>query len=119
LEALRCGKFHSFHSKTAIVKKFWTNLAEMASIGLSVPPGFTITTDTCHEYNQNGNKLPEGLWEEVMKAFRTLEEDMGASLGDPLKPLLVSVRSGAAVRRISFCALDCRFFNLVRIISLM
>jgi pyruvate,orthophosphate dikinase len=95
------------------------NLAEMASIGLSVPPGFTITTDTCHEYNQNGNKLPEGLWEEVMKAFRTLEEDMGASLGDPLKPLLVSVRSGAAVRRISFCALDCRFFNLVRIISLM
>jgi phosphoenolpyruvate synthase/pyruvate phosphate dikinase len=95
------------------------NLAEMASIGLSVPPGFTITTDTCHEYNQNGNKLPEGLWEEVMEAFRTLEEDMGASLGDPLKPLLVSVRSGAAVRRISFCALDSRFFSLVRIISLI
>ncbi|CAK9194201.1 unnamed protein product [Sphagnum troendelagicum] len=73
------------------------NLAEMASIGLSVPPGFTITTDTCHEYNQNGNKLPEGLWEEVMEAFRTLEEDMGASLGNPSKPLLVSVRSGAAI----------------------
>jgi len=74
------------------------NLAEMSSIGLSVPPGLTITTETCHEYNQNGNKLPEGLWEEVLEALKTVEQDMGATLGDPSKPLLVSVRSGAAVK---------------------
>ncbi|CAK9223525.1 unnamed protein product [Sphagnum troendelagicum] len=73
------------------------NLAEMSSIGLSVPPGLTITTETCHEYNQNGNKLPEGLWEEVLEALKTVEQDMGATLGDPSKPLLVSVRSGAAI----------------------
>jgi pyruvate,orthophosphate dikinase len=69
----------------------------MSSIGLSVPPGLTITTETCHEYNQNGNKLPEGLWEEVLEALKTVEQDMGATLGDPSKPLLVSVRSGAAI----------------------
>jgi pyruvate,orthophosphate dikinase len=74
------------------------NLAEMSSIGLSVPPGLTITTETCHEYNQNGNKLPEGLWEEVLEALKTVEQDMGATLGDSSKPLLVSVRSGAAVK---------------------
>lgn len=73
------------------------NLAEMSSIGLSVPPGLTITTETCQEYNLNGSKLPDGLWEEVIEALRTVEEDMGAALGDPANPLLISVRSGAAV----------------------
>jgi pyruvate,orthophosphate dikinase len=75
------------------------NLAEMSSIGLSVPPGLTITTETCQAYNLNGNKLPDGLWEEVIEGLRTVEEDMGATLGDPANPLLVSVRSGAAVRK--------------------
>lgn len=69
----------------------------MSSIGLSVPPGFTITTETCREYNLNGNKLPDGLWEEVLEGLRAVEEDISATLGDPSKPLLVSVRSGAAV----------------------
>ncbi|CAN6452744.1 unnamed protein product [Victoria cruziana] len=73
------------------------NLAEMASIGLSVPPGLTISTEACHEYQENGKKLPEGLWDEVMEGLQTIEQDMGAFLGDPSKPLLLSVRSGAAI----------------------
>jgi len=70
------------------------NLAEMTNIGLPVPPGFTITTETCNEYLKLG-KLPDGLWEEVMAALADVEKDMGKKLGDPEKPLLVSVRSGA------------------------
>lgn len=73
------------------------NLAEMATIGLSVPPGLTISTEACQEYQLNGKKLPEGLWEEILEGLKTVEKDMGASLGDPSKPLLLSVRSGAAV----------------------
>lgn len=73
------------------------NLAEMASIGLSVPPGQTISTEACQEYQQNGKNLPQGLWEEIMESLKIVEEDMGALLGDPSKPLLLSVRSGAAI----------------------
>ncbi|CAK7332929.1 unnamed protein product [Dovyalis caffra] len=73
------------------------NLAEMASIGLSVPPGLTISTEACHEYQQNGKELPEGLWEEILEGLKCVEKDMGAFLGDPSKPLLLSVRSGAAI----------------------
>ncbi|KAH7314386.1 hypothetical protein KP509_21G000900 [Ceratopteris richardii] len=73
------------------------NLAEMSSIGLSVPPGLTITTETCQEYEDNGKKLPDGLWEEVRQALKIVEEDMQLTLGDPARPLLVSVRSGAAI----------------------
>ncbi|KAH9306577.1 hypothetical protein KI387_010981, partial [Taxus chinensis] len=72
------------------------NLAEMASIGLSVPPGFTISTEACQEYLESGNKLPDGLWEEALEGLKTVEKDMNASLGDPLRSLLLSVRSGAA-----------------------
>ena len=70
----------------------------MSSIGLSVPPGLTISTEACQEYQQNGKKLPEGLWEEVLEGLESVEKDMGAFLGDPSEPLLLSVRSGAAVR---------------------
>ncbi|EOY06314.1 Pyruvate orthophosphate dikinase isoform 1 [Theobroma cacao] len=73
------------------------NLAEMSSIGLSVPPGLTISTEACQEYQQNGKKLPEGLWEEILEGSKSVEEDMGCILGDPAKPLLLSVRSGAAI----------------------
>ncbi|KAK4767647.1 hypothetical protein SAY86_015397 [Trapa natans] len=73
------------------------NLAEMASIGLSVPPGLTISTEACQEYQQNGMKLPKGLWEEILEGLESVEKDMGASVGDPTKPLLLSVRSGAAI----------------------
>ncbi|XP_018634044.1 pyruvate, phosphate dikinase, chloroplastic-like isoform X2 [Nicotiana tabacum] len=72
------------------------NLAEMASIGLSVPPGLTISTEACQEY-QNGKKLPHGLWEEILEGLETVEKNMGAFLGNPSKPLLLSVRSGAAI----------------------
>ncbi|KAF4393811.1 hypothetical protein G4B88_007797 [Cannabis sativa] len=73
------------------------NLAEMASIGLSVPPGLTISTEACQEYQQNGKKLPEGLWEEIMEGLQAVQKDMGSVLGDPVNPLLLSVRSGAAI----------------------
>ncbi|KAG6529563.1 hypothetical protein ZIOFF_011771 [Zingiber officinale] len=74
------------------------NLAEMSRIGLSVPPGFTVSTEACREYNEEGGKhLPNGLWEEILEALGKVEENMGARLGDPSRSLLLSVRSGAAV----------------------
>ena len=71
------------------------NLAEMASLGIPVPPGFTVTTDVCTEYYAAGGKLPEGLREECLKALKLIEEATKMGYGDPEKPLLVSVRSGA------------------------
>jgi len=73
------------------------NLAEMTSLGVPVPPGFTIATKVCSEYYKSGGKWPNGLKEEVNKNLAKLEKAMNAKLGDPEKPLLVSVRSGAAV----------------------
>src|SRR5688500_5840822 len=72
------------------------NLAEMTGMGLPVPPGFTITTDACKAYMAAGNKMPDGLMDEVAGARAVLEEDMGKRVGDEADPLLVSVRSGAA-----------------------
>jgi pyruvate,orthophosphate dikinase len=72
-------------------------LCEMTRIGLPVPPGFIITTETCHSYYANGKKYPEGLEEQVDKALANLEASMGKKLGDKNDPLLVSVRSGAVV----------------------
>jgi pyruvate,orthophosphate dikinase len=71
------------------------NLAEMASLGLPVPPGFTITTEVCTAYYANGRKLPEGLKQEVEAALAQVGKAVGAALGDVASPLLVSVRSGA------------------------
>lgn len=73
------------------------NLAEMTSIGLPVPPGFTITTECCDAYSKGKHKLPEGLMDEVAKHIKTLEKELGKKFGDNSDPLLVSVRSGAAV----------------------
>ena len=73
------------------------NLAEMTKIGLPVPPGFTITTQTCDEYLKNNKSLPKGLMDEVHKNVRTLEQETGKQFGSRENPLLVSVRSGAAV----------------------
>jgi len=73
------------------------NLAEMTSIGLPVPPGFTITTETCKQYNDRGNRLPDGLMDQVKTAVRRLERETGKMFGSTKDPLLVSVRSGAAV----------------------
>jgi pyruvate,orthophosphate dikinase len=73
------------------------NLAEMTSIGLPVPPGFTITTETCAEYYNVGGKLPDGLLEEINENMTLVEGETGKKFGSEDNPLLVSVRSGAAV----------------------
>ena len=72
-------------------------LAEMTNLGLRVPPGFTITTSTCNDFFRAGGEFPDGLWEEVLEHVRGLEERTGKRLGNPGNPLLVSVRSGAAI----------------------
>ena len=72
------------------------NLAEMTNIGIPVPAGFTITTETCDLYNKNGKKWPAGLEEQVRENVAKLEKAMGLKLGDRNNPLLVSIRSGAA-----------------------
>jgi pyruvate,orthophosphate dikinase len=71
------------------------NLAEMAKIGVPVPPGFTITTEVCVHFYQNKRKYPQGLKEEVAKALVKVEKVIGKEFGDVTNPLLVSVRSGA------------------------
>jgi pyruvate,orthophosphate dikinase len=73
------------------------NLADMTLAGLPVPPGFTITTETCKEYYDHGGRLPEGLMDEVREHLSRVEKLTGKNFGDPDNPLLVSVRSGAAV----------------------
>ncbi len=71
------------------------NLAEMTSLGLPVPPGFTITTEVCNAYYASGKKLPAGLMEEVTKNIAMLEKETGKKFSDKVNPLLVAVRSGA------------------------
>ncbi|MBX3363168.1 MAG: pyruvate, phosphate dikinase [Phycisphaeraceae bacterium] len=73
------------------------NLSDMVSIGLPVPPGFTITTETCARYYDGGKRIPHGLMNEVGMHIATLEKELGKKFGDRDNPLLVSVRSGAAV----------------------
>ncbi len=70
-------------------------LAEMTKMGVPVPPGFTITTEAWATYDANGKKHPAGLWTQVMAHLARLEAAAGSRLGDPARPLLVSVRSGA------------------------
>ncbi len=71
------------------------NLCEMSNIGLPVPPGFTITTDTCVAYNKGDGNFPAGLMDEMKAALATVETKTGKKLGNAENPLLVSVRSGA------------------------
>ena len=73
------------------------NLADMTSLGLPVPPGFTITTETCGSYSASGNKMPVGCMDEVQQHVKLLEKTTGKKFGSKSDPLLVSVRSGAAV----------------------
>ena len=73
------------------------NLAEMTTIGLPVPPGFTIPTTICAAYYDQGGKMPKGLDKETVKAIGRLERETGKKFGSKTDPLLVSVRSGAAV----------------------
>jgi pyruvate,orthophosphate dikinase len=71
------------------------NLAEMAKLGVPVPPGFTITTEVCTYFYQNKKKYPKGLDAKVAEAMKRIEKIMGKKFGDPKDPLLMSVRSGA------------------------
>ncbi|HOZ47222.1 MAG TPA: pyruvate, phosphate dikinase [Candidatus Hydrogenedentes bacterium] len=71
------------------------NLAEMSSLGIPVPAGFTITTEVCTEYYANGGKLPKYVMDEVKKTLANVEKVMGKKFGDVKNPLLMSVRSGA------------------------
>ncbi|MCC6109456.1 MAG: pyruvate, phosphate dikinase [Denitrobacterium sp.] len=73
------------------------NLAEMANIGLPVPPGFTISCQTCMEYANAGNVWPEGVLDTIHEYREDLEQRVGKKIGDPKDPLLVSVRSGAPI----------------------
>ena len=70
-------------------------LAEMTNAGLPVPPGFTITTEACNDYFTAGERLPDGLWDDVLEAVREVESQTGKGFGNAADPLLVSVRSGA------------------------
>src|SRR2546425_4720499 len=70
-------------------------LAEMCRAGLPVPPGFTISTEVCNSYFQNGNRTPADVETQMSAALAKLEKEMGRKLGDTTDPLLVSVRSGA------------------------
>ena len=73
------------------------NLSEMTNIGLPVPPGFTISTEVCNLYYDLGERWPEGLDDQIEENLEKLEEKMEMSFGDKDDPLLVSVRSGAAI----------------------
>src|SRR5438552_12459273 len=73
------------------------NLAEMSVIGIPVPPGFTITTAVCAAYYDQDRQLPEAVQSQVEAALARMEEAVGKRFGDPSDPLLVSVRSGAAL----------------------
>ena len=70
------------------------NLGEMVRIGTPVPPGYTITTEACISYLDAGEKMPEGLEEQLLESLKTVEEKTGKKFGDPKNPLLVSCRSG-------------------------
>ncbi len=73
------------------------NLAEMTSLGISIPQGFTITTKTCNDFYAAGGEFPEPLWGEVLEHIATLEKTAGKKFNDEINPLLVSVRSGAPI----------------------
>jgi pyruvate, orthophosphate dikinase len=70
-------------------------LADMASRGLPVPPGFTVTTEACNAYLAAGEKFPKGMWDQMLISLKAVEKSTGKKLGDPKNPLLVSCRSGA------------------------
>lgn len=90
------GKAEGRADMKALLGGKGANLADMTSIGLPVPPGFTITTEACAYFDQHDKAYPEGMRDEVLANLKKLETLMGAKLGDKKNPLLVSVRSGAA-----------------------
>jgi len=73
------------------------NLAEMTNLGVPVPPGFTVTTETCNVYLDNHKEFPQGSEDQIWEALSDLEKELGQQFGDAENPLLVSVRSGAKI----------------------
>ena len=84
-------------SMKAVLGGKGANLAEMANANLPVPPGLTISTEACAYYSKNGGKFAPEMEKQLKAQLKKLEKEMGKKLGDPKDPLLVSVRSGAAV----------------------
>src|SRR4051812_16072371 len=91
------GKAEGRGEMKALLGGKGANLAEMSVIGITVPPGFTITTEVCAAYYENGKKLPDDVIPQVEAAVKAMEAQVGKTFGDPNDPLLVSVRSGAAL----------------------
>ncbi len=91
------GKAEGRAKMKALLGGKGANLAEMTSLGLPVPPGFTLSTEACHAYFTGGSKWPDGLEKEVARNVAMLEREMKMKFGDEKNPLLVSVRSGAAI----------------------
>ncbi|MCE7733394.1 MAG: pyruvate, phosphate dikinase [Candidatus Heimdallarchaeota archaeon] len=73
------------------------NLARMSQLGLHVPSGFTVTTQTCIDFLNNEGKYPDGLWNEILLSLEQVEKLSGKKFGDQTNPLLISVRSGAKI----------------------
>jgi pyruvate,orthophosphate dikinase len=91
------GKAEGNAGMRALLGGKGAGLAEMTNARLPVPPGFTITTEACNAYFAANKKLPPGLWDQAEKALAAVEKAAGKRLGDASNPLLVSVRSGAAM----------------------
>ncbi|MEK7285198.1 MAG: PEP/pyruvate-binding domain-containing protein, partial [Chloroflexota bacterium] len=91
------GKAEGNAKMRALLGGKGAGVAEMTNAGLPVPPGFTITTEACNAYFAAKKKLPDGLWDQVERALGRLERAAGKRFGDSSDPLLVSVRSGAAM----------------------
>ncbi|MEK7861447.1 MAG: pyruvate, phosphate dikinase, partial [Chloroflexota bacterium] len=91
------GKAEGNAKMRALLGGKGAGVAEMTNAGLPVPPGFTITTEACNAYFAAKKKLPDGLWDQVERALGRLERAAGKRFGDSRDPLLVSVRSGAAM----------------------
>ena len=89
------GKAEGSSALRALLGGKGCELAEMTRMGVPVPPGFTITTEAWAAYDTSGRKHPAGLWNQVLAHLARLEAAAGSRLGDPARPLLVSVRSGA------------------------
>ncbi len=91
------GKAEGSAKMRALLGGKGAGIAEMTNAGLPVPHGFTITTEACNAYFAAGQRLPAGLWDQVETALAKLERAAGKRFGDAKDPLLVSVRSGAAM----------------------
>ena len=89
------GQADGDRSQAALLGGKGSNLAEMSAIGLPVPPGFTLTTAVCKEFNDRDGSYPPQVYEQVDSALKILEGQMGKRFGDEQNPLLLSIRSGA------------------------